>query len=298
MRKHFFSLLFLVVAGAIWWSSISSSVRNPYADDKNPVVVTSGYVPYTLTKQLAGPYVNVSMLLPPNAEPHAFEPAPGVLVRVKQAQAFIYLSDELEPWAADVARVAPANVPVVVLATAVPPSQDPHVWMKLENAKLLAEKIVQTLQQIDPVHRVQYQENLAAFNKEIDQLAQDYSTTLATCAQREVVHIGHLAFENLTAPYGLTLTALAGTSHEGEQSAQKLAALIDQIKRNHIHTIFTEGTISPRLAQTVARETGAQLLELYPIEHISKQDFNNNVTYADLMRRNLASLKRGLSCSV
>ncbi|MBQ8032854.1 MAG: zinc ABC transporter substrate-binding protein, partial [Elusimicrobiaceae bacterium] len=60
--------------------------------------------------------------------------------------------------------------------------------------------------------------------------------------------------------------------------------------------IFTEDTLSPRLAKAVAQETGAQIFPLYPIEHISKTDFNANVTYAELMRRNLESLARGLQC--
>ena len=111
-----------------------------------------------------------------------------------------------------------------------------------------------------------------------------------------MVHIGHLAFSNLLAPYGITLTALSGTSHEGEHSAKKLAELIREIKAKNLPAIFTEEVISPRLAQTVAAETGAQILPLYSIEHISKQDFENQVTYVDLMRRNLESLKQGLIC--
>lgn len=296
MRKHFFSILFVLVAGAIWWASISSTVRNPVVDNDNPVLVTSGYVPYTLAKQLAGDSVNVLMLLPPGAEPHAFEPTPGALITLKHANAFVYLSNELEPWAADLAHVAAEKAPVIKLADSVPASTDPHVWMNLQNAKLLAAQIAQILTQIDPAHAETYQQNLAKFDKEMGELAHEFQTTLVNCKSREVVHVGHLAFKNLTDTYGLTLTALAGTSHDGEHSAKKLAALVNAMKAQGVTAIFTEDTLSPRLAQAVAAETGAQILPLYPIEHISKQDFNDNVTYAELMRRNLESLKRGLQC--
>ncbi|MBP5404255.1 MAG: zinc ABC transporter substrate-binding protein [Elusimicrobiaceae bacterium] len=295
MRKHLFSILFLLVAAAIWWASISSTVRNPVADNDNPVLVTSGYVPYTLAKQLAGDFVNVLMLLPPGTEPHSFEPTPGALITLKHANAFVYLSNELEPWAADLAKVV-QNAPVIKLADSVPGSTDPHVWMNLENTKLLAAQIEQVLVKIDPTHAATYQANLAKLNAEIDELAQEFQTVLANCQSREVVHVGHLAFQNLTDTYGLTLTALAGTSHDGEHSAQRLAGLVDGIKAKGVRTIFTEDTLSPKLARVVAQETGAQILPLYPIEHISKKDFNNNVTYAQLMRRNLESLKRGLVC--
>ena len=296
MRKHLFSILFLLVAAGIWWASISSTVRNPVVDNDNPVLVTSGYVPYTLAKELAGEHVNVLMLLPPGAEPHAFEPTPGALITLQHADAFVYLSNELEPWAADLAHLAHGKATVVKLADSVPAGADPHVWMNLENAKLLAAQIEKVLTQIDPTHELAYGENLAKFKAEIDALAQEFNTVLATCKTREVVHVGHLAFKNLTDAYDLTLTALAGTSHNGEHSAKKLAALVDEINAKHLTAIFTEETLSPRLAGAVAQETGAQILPLYPIEHISKTDFNANVTYADLMRRNLESLARGLQC--
>ena len=296
MRKHLFSILFLLVAAGIWWASISSTVRNPVVDNDNPVLVTSGYVPYTLAKELAGEHVNVLMLLPPGAEPHAFEPTPGALITLQHADAFVYLSNELEPWAADLAHLAHGKATVVKLADSVPAGADPHVWMNLENAKLLAAQLEKVLTQIDPTHELAYGENLAKFKAEIDALAQEFNTVLATCKTREVVHVGHLAFKNLTDAYDLTLTALAGTSHNGEHSAKKLAALVDEINAKHLTAIFTEETLSPRLAGAVAQETGAQILPLYPIEHISKTDFNANVTYADLMRRNLESLARGLQC--
>ncbi len=296
MRKHLFSILFLLVAAAIWWVSISSTVRNPVVDNDNPVLVTSGYVPYTLAKELAGEHVNVLMLLPPGAEPHAFEPTPGALITLQHADAFVYLSNELEPWAADLANVAREKATVLKLADAVPAGEDPHVWMNLENAKLLAAQLEKVLTQIDPAHAAIYEENLAKVDREISNLQASFKTALAHCKSREVVHVGHLAFKNLTDAYGLTLTALAGTSHNGEHSAKKLAALVDEINAKHILAIFTEDTLSPRLAKAVAQETGAQIFPLYPIEHISKTDFNEHVTYADLMRRNLESLARGLQC--
>lgn len=296
MRKHLFSILFLVAAGAIWWSSISSAVRNPVVDNDNPVLVTSGYVPYTLAKQLAGENVNVLMLLPPGAEPHAFEPTPGALITLKHADAFVYVSDELEPWAKELAKAAGEKTRVVALAKSFPPATDPHVWMDPKQAGIMAYQIAALLAEIAPQNRVVSDQNYLKLAGELDRLDLDFKTALQNCRSREVVHIGHLAFKNLADKYGLKLTALAGTSHDGEHSAKKLAQLVRQIRKDGVTTIFTEDTLSPRLAQAVAQETGAQILPLYPIEHISKKDFNDAVTYADLMRRNLENLKKGLQC--
>lgn len=259
-------------------------------------VVTSGYVAYTLTRQLAGEFADIIMLLPPNAEPHSFEPTPGVLVAVRQADLFIYISDAFEPWAKDIAAGAGKNTQVVKAAGAVPASADPHVWMDFDNVRLMAKTVEEALVVQLPEQAQTLAQNLAKFNGQLTALDDSYKKGLSSCQGREVVHIGHLAFGRLAQKYGFTLTALAGTSHDGEHSVRRLAGVVDLIKHHHIQTIFTEETLSPRLAQTVAAETGAQILPLYTVESISKQDFDNHITYIDLMKRNLDNLQRGLKC--
>ncbi|MBR5151387.1 MAG: zinc ABC transporter substrate-binding protein, partial [Elusimicrobiaceae bacterium] len=177
-------------------------------------------------------------------------------------------------------------------------AQDPHIWMQITNVKTLARALEELLEQLNPGQQLFYRENLKQLEEELDALDQDFKTKLAQCKSREVVHVGHLAFKNLTDAYGLTLTALSGTTHEGEQSAKKLTQLARQIKEQHVPAIFTEEALSSRLASTLAQETGTPIWTLYPVEHISKKDFNANVTYAELMRRNLENLARGLVCQV
>ena len=292
MKKIFVAVCCLLVAGVLW-QSCRRSAQTPLL----PSVVVSGYVPYTLVRQLVGEAVPVEMLLPAGAEPHAFEPTPFALVQLQNAAAFIYTSAEIEPWAADLAQSAAGkNTPILELAATVEKSADPHVWMNLQNAQKMVFQLAQLLMQLFPQEQEKIQQNYAQMADELTELETQFQQTLTGCAYKEVVHIGHLAFGNLLTPYGIKLTALSGTSHEGEHSAQKLVELVRQIKAQQIPAIFTEETLSPRLAQTVAAETGVEILNLYPIEHISKRDFDAHATYADLMRRNLQNLARGLKC--
>ena len=297
MKKHLPAVLFFIIAALLWWLSLAPRRHlAPVAEGQKPQVVTSGYVPYTLAKQLAGEYADVSMLLPANAEPHSFEPTPGVLVNVKNADIFIYVSDRIEPWAKDVLSAAGPQTQVVQAAQYADASDDPHIWMDFKNTRKIARAIASALVQKDPSHREIYGTNLQAFEQELQALDEAYQQGLASCQSREVVHIGHLAFGNLTGNYNLSLSALAGSSHDGENSVRQLAELVKFIRQNNIRTIFTEETLSPRLSAAVAEETGAQVLPLYTVEHVSKQDFDNGVTYGELMRRNLDSLQRGLGC--
>lgn len=292
MKKLFVVLISLVCVVVCWYACHKTGTTVV----QGPKIVVSGYVPYTLVKEIAGDSVAVEMVLPPGAEPHSFEPTPGVLVTLKQADGFIYISDALEPWAKDLKDNAGENTRTLRLADSVPATQDPHIWMDLANAPIFAEKIKDFLSALYPKDASAYAKNLSKFNKEISALQADFVRDLSRCRYKEVVHIGHLAFGNLVRPYGLTLTALSGTSHDGEHSVKKLILLTRKIKQQQLPAIFTEETLSNRLPKAVAEETGVEILPLYSIEHISKSDFDKQVSYAELMRRNLNNLKRGLQC--
>lgn len=292
--KKFLILLFVCLVAAAGYFLLKKSTAS--SANESPRIVVSGYVPYTLVSQLSGGMLNVEMLLPPNAEPHSFEPTPGSLVAVHKAAAFIYISNRLEPWARDVLGTAGKDTRVVELASGLPLADDPHVWMDFGLVIDMARTISEVLAELDPPHAEAYRENLTRFEQEIAVLDRDFFTALAACQHREVVHIGHLAFSALAKRYNLSLTALAGTSHEGEHSVRKLADLVEHIRAKQVPALFTEEAVSPRLASAVAQETGAEILPLYTVEHVTKEDFDNSVTYAQLMRRNLKSLQQGLKC--
>ena len=281
----------LIIIGGIFWSARKMPVS---ADNHKLRVVTSGYVPYSLAKQIGRERIEVSMLLPVNAEPHSFEPTPGVIVAINRADMFVYISDRLEPWAQD--ALGESATKAVRLAAAAAPAADPHVWMDFNNMRQMAKLFTEKLAEKDPENKSFYEENLHAFLTEMNLLDESFREGLSACQSREVVHVGHLAFKNLTQNYQLSLSALAGASHDGEHSVHKLAELIKFIREKQVKAIFTEETLSPRLSAAVAEETGVQVLPLYTVEHVSKDDFDQQVTYGEFMRRNLQSLKRGLVC--
>lgn len=260
-------------------------------------VVASGYVPYSLARQIGGDKIALSMLLPANAEPHSFEPTPGTLVAVNGADVVAYVSFRLEPWMKEVAAAASKKALLVETGKPFAKENDPHVWMGFNNVRKMAAALEAAFAQKDPQNAAYYAENLKAFNAEMDELSVAYAAAFAACKHRTVVHIGHLAFGRLAQDYNLNLQALGGASHDGEQSVRSLARLVKLIRRDKIKTIFTEESVSPQLAKTIARETGVNLLPLYTVEHVSKEEFDNNITYVQFMRMNLENLQRGLVCS-
>lgn len=298
MKKIIIFIVILVVLAAAGAGLYKGRKTTPSVVDGRIQVVTSGYVPYTVARQIGGDKINLSMLLPANAEPHSFEPTPGSIIAVNKADVFVYVSGRLEPWVKEVVRAASPQTKVVEAAQTARPSQDPHIWMDFDNMRPFAQAVEEALAEKDPQNEAFYKQNLEKFNQELEELDQQYRQTLADCETRRIVHVGHLAFGNLAQRYGLELTALAGTSHDGEHSVKRLAQVVDLVKNSGSRYVFTEQALSQNLADVVARETNAQLIPLYTVEHVSVQDWQNGASYAQLMKRNLAGLKRGLVCQL
>lgn len=290
---------FLLLAGlaffGVWW--FGAEDKKTSAPEEKPSrlkVVASGYVPYDLARNIGGEKIELSQLIPAGTEPHHFEPTPGDIIKVSQSDLFVYVSPELEPWTQDILKGL-FNVTSVETGPLFE-GEDPHVWMTPYGALAMAKILAQSLADKDPQNKAYYHQNLKNFEKEVSALHTAFKQGLANCKNREMIHIGHLAFGALAQDYGLNLHALTGTSHQSEHSVRKLAGLVKLIKKHQVGAVFTEEMLAPDLANTVSSETGVQILPLYTIHAVSKEDFAKSKTYLDFMRQNLANLQKGLQC--
>jgi zinc transport system substrate-binding protein len=110
------------------------------------------------------------------------------------------------------------------------------------------------------------------------------------------VVVSHAAFNYFAKRYNLEVINLAGLSPEEEPSAKQLAQISAMVKKNHIKYIFYETLVSPKLAETLARETGARAQVLNPIEGITSAEVAAGEDYFSLMRKNFSILKDALIC--
>jgi len=287
--KYFFKktavLLFCVAVFLI-------SCAKKQEDTSHLNIAVSSYVPYTFAKSVLGDVANLTLLIPPGTEAHAFEPTPKTIKELKQAQVFFYTSNFLEPWAQKLDKNA------VMLAENLPQvlPQDPHVWMSFDNAKVMAQNLANYIIKIRPDFETQIKQNLFTFSQEMESLKYLYSGILPTCKNRTIYHIGHLAFGYIARDYNLKFEALFSADMDQEPSAKEIAELVKAIKDNKVKYIFSEEQLNPALALTISNETGAEILMLNTIEGISKQDFAEGKTYQTLMLENLKNLAIGLEC--
>ena len=271
---------------------VSCSKEAPKPQDGKLNIAVSSYVPYTFAKSVLGDAANLTLLIPPGVEAHAFEPSPKTIKEVKQAQIFFYTSNHLEPWALKIDKngiMLAKNLPQVL-------PQDPHVWMSFDNARAMAKNLADYVMQKRPDLINQIQPRYNTFAVEMESLKFLYSKIMRTCQNRTIYHVGHLAFGYIARDYDLKFEALFSADMEQEPSAKEIAQLVKEIKENNIKYIFSEEQLNPALAQTISKETGAKILMLNTVEGITKQEFTEGKTYQDLMLENLKNLAIGLDC--
>lgn len=266
-----------------------------------PLVIVTVYPLGELARHVAGDRAEVVTLVPPGVEPHDWEPSPRDVSLVQRATVLVHSGTTLDAWVTRLLAGLPSRVTVIDTSRGLSllpqgPGSDPHTWLDPTLARAQAQTIAAGLAQADPAGRAGYEERAAAFAARLDALDAAFAKGLATCARRELVTT-HGAFGYLARRYRLTPVSIMGRAPDAEPSPADLAAVVQTARRLHVTHVFVEPLVSPRLAETVAREIGASTLPLDPIEGVSRERSGAGTGYVELMEANLASLRAGLGCS-
>ncbi len=323
MKKMLFAVGSIAIIGLVIFA-ISKNGQRPNTASGKISVVTTLFPQYDFTKAIGGDKVDVTLLLPPGVEAHAYEPTPSDITTINNAEMFVYTGEFMELWAHDIIDSADKDVKVVDASVNIEITKeregeehgdeetdhheskeeeghhhsdvDPHVWLDLANAQIMSESIARALTEVDPANTEYYQTNLELYQTKLAELDNAYKNSLSTCGSRTIIYGGHYAFGYLAEKYDLEYVAAQGLSPDAEPTAQDLATLIDQIKNNDIKFVFYEELTSPKIAETLASETQAKMLLLNAAHNVSKEDLENGTTFLSIMEKNLTNLKLGLQC--
>ena len=252
-----------------------------------PDTVVASFYPLAFAAEEIAPGVPVENLTPPGAEPHDLELSPIDAAAVRDARLVVLLGQGFQPQLEDAAGQGD-NV-LHLLDTAgldLLPNGDPHVWLDPVRYSKIVERIGQSLGA---------EEAASKLVARLDDLDAEYRQGLANCKRDEIV-TSHEAFAYLAQRYGLEQIPITGLSPEAEPQPADLAHVVDLVKERGVTTIYYETLVSPRIAETVARETGAQIAVLDPIEGLTPAEIANGEDYFTRMRANLGALEEGLGC--
>ncbi|MEW6662434.1 MAG: metal ABC transporter substrate-binding protein [Bacillota bacterium] len=170
---------------------------------------------------------------------------------------------------------------------------DPHVWLDPLLAKQMAANIAAGLMQADPDGAATYQKNLAILQERLADLHSRFQEALKGKAGQPIV-TSHAAFGYLANRYGLVQVPIMGLSPEAEPSPAQMAKLVRLVRGTGVKYIFSETLANPRIAETLAKEVGAEVLILNPIEGLTKEQALAKEDYFSIMEQNLVNLKLGL----
>lgn len=264
-------------------------------------VATSFYPIEFLAERIGGPDATVWSLLPPGVEPHDAEPSPAAVARLTKADLLLYNGFGLDPWAQDLASNLPEGHAMQVTENIVDLLElpgggtDPHVWLDGGLIQWMATRVRDALVAVDPEHEAAYGERTDALLADLRALDKRYRDGLKQCAQRDVV-TSHDAFQYVAWRNKLTIHPVAGISPEDEPSPKQVADLVELIRSLGISTVFTETTASPKVANTLASETGVGTATLHSLEGLTPEERAAGEDYISIMDKNLAALREALGC--
>jgi len=291
------------------FAACAKRVEEP-ARMKKLKVITTLFPLYDMAKSIGVDKSDVSLLLPPGVEAHSFEPKPSDIVKINEADVFVYTGKFMEPWAEEIIKGAVNKNLIVVDASQgtkmIPAvfhdadepkgSLDPHIWLDFDNAKIMVKNIMQAFQLKDGANKDFYEQKAEDYISKLTELDALYRTALAVCKHKEIVYGGHYAFGYMAKRYGLKYLAAQGVSPDAEPTANDLVRLVEQIRKDKIRYVFYEELTSPKIAQTISGETKAKMLLLNAAHNVSREQFEQGLSFFDILKKDLENMRIGLEC--
>lgn len=262
-----------------------------------------------LVQAVGGDRVTVTTLAGPNDDAHVFEPKPTDAKNLLHAKVLLVNGLGFEPWAQKLAKSAGYKGMTVSASQGIKvrnmPEEkghqhqhhdnvDPHAWQNPINVITYVRNIAAALIKADPAGTITYQQNTAAYVKELQALDQWTRTQLAplTTKQRKVI-TSHDAFGYFATQYQITFLAPQGVSTDAEPSAKEVANLIRQIKRDNIKAVFVENMSNPKLLAQLAKDTGVTIGPKLYVDALSGPN-EPGATYLKMMTYNVTQLVKGM----
>ncbi len=269
--------------------------------DDNLKIVTSFYPMYldalNITRGISG--VEVVNLTPPQVGClHDYQLTPEDMKTLETADIFIINGLGMESFMDKVIEAYPnlkiinaSDTPEIVpiMEGDVP---NPHVWLSVTYAMHQVKNISAKLRELDPANADAYRMRTLEYVDELTTLRDEMQISTAMLQHKDIVTF-HEAFPYLAAEFKLNVAAVVEREPGTEPTPQELAATIETLNALPVKVIFTEPQYSPKAAETLAKETGAQIFPLDPIV-TGEAKPENMPDYPDRMLANLLTLVKAL----
>ena len=172
---------------------------------------------------------------------------------------------------------------------------DEHIWTSPVNVMTLVKEIAAVLSAADPENADYYEANKEAYLEKLTHLDSEFREVVSREKRNLIVVGDKFPFRYLADEYGLTYrAAFSGCSTDTEPSAKTIAYLIDKIRSEKIPVVYYLELSSHRVSEIISEETGAEPLLLHSCHNVTRRQFDEGVTYLELMEQNVINLRKGL----
>lgn len=311
------ALFVLLITGCGTDNSVSKSKKI----EGNLSIVTTIFPPYDFASQISGNKTQVSMLLPPGAESHSYEPTPQDIMKIQNCDIFIYTGGDADAWVDDILKsMDTSKMKIIKMIDCVPaveeelvegmqpeeegntnsteqeePEYDEHVWTSPQNAIKITQAISDALCQIDKKNQEYYQTNTADYITKLEALDSDFKEIVAQASRKVIVFGDRFPLRYFADEYGLDYyAAFTGCSNETEPSVSTIKFLVDKVKSEKIPVVFYIEFSNHKTADSIGEATGAKPLLFHSCHNVSQEDMDKGISYVDIMRQNEANLKEAL----
>ncbi|MCW2954428.1 MAG: zinc transporter substrate-binding protein, partial [Conexibacter sp.] len=262
-----------------------------------------------LVRTIGGDAADVTQILQPNTDPHDYEPRPNDVKQTAGAKIVFESGDNLDKWMAKVIDQSGGKPTVVDLANSNVDRQpgqaggrdastyDPHWWHDPTNVEAAVPVIRDALMAADAAGKATYAANADAYLAKLRTLDAGIETCFAAipASQRKLV-TDHDAFNYFAKRYGVTVVGavIPSQTTQAQASAGDVAKLVKVIEAQGVRAVFPESSINPKLANAIARETGASANYTLYGDTLGPQG-SKGATYLAMEQANADAMVRGFS---
>ncbi len=279
-------------------------------------VTAAAFPEYDFVRAVAGDLAEITLLLPPGAEAHFYEPTPQDIARIGACRVFVYGGGESDVWLdrildsgdregkiilslMDCCALREEEIQEFMTAEAEEEGEeteyDEHVWTSPVNAIAITEAVRDALKEADPENAAAYTANAEAYIRQLRELDASIRELVKDAKRRLLVFGDRFPFLYFVREYGLSYAAaFPGCSSGTDVNPATVAHLIDLVKAEGIPVVFRCDLSAGKIADTIAESTGAGVLTLWSGHTVSRDAFQAGETYLTLWAKNLEALKEAL----
>jgi len=284
-------------------NNISNESDNISDESDKISVVTTIFPFYDMVRAIGDGNADATMLIPVGSEPHSYEPKPSDIITITNADIFMYVGPELEPWADDILEgVDTSGMNIIeadLLVELIPLSDgnfDPHIWLDFQNDISIAQELIDSLSEADPVNADEYKKNGEKYLSKLKSLDEQYEYYLSTCGSDTIITGGHNAYKYMAKRYGFNVVSAYGVAPDSEPTPRQIAEISDMVKKYNMEYIVFEELVDPKISEALAEEAGIWTVAMHPAGNVTSNQFTNGTTFFDLMEDNLDTLTMIMKC--